>query len=76
MKVIAITAYQLSPLSELADYVLISAGRKESFSYYKEYAQLNEMAVIDALLESVLDWDKIHRSGAEELEEILADNKY
>ena len=76
MKVIAITAYQLSPLSELADFVLISAGRKESFSYYKEYAQLNEMAVIDALLESVLDWDKIHRSGAEELEEILADNKY
>lgn len=76
MKVIAITAYQLSPLSELADYVLISAGRRESFSYYKEYAQLNEMAVIDALLESVLDWDKIHRTGAEELEEILADNKY
>ena len=50
MKVIAITAYKHSPVSEMADHTLISIGNKESFNYYKNYAHLRETAVIDALL--------------------------
>ncbi len=72
----AITGYKQSPVSELADYVLISNGRKESFDYYKNYAHLKETALIDALLELVMNWEKIAEMGADKPEVILAEYKY
>ena len=75
MKTIAITAYARSPLSYIADYVLLSAGTAEEFNYYKEYAHLNETAVIDALLNFVTNEEIIRARHADKLELILSENK-
>lgn len=76
LKMIAITGYKQSPISELADYVLISNNKKESFNYYKNYAHLNETAMIDALLELLTNWKKIEETGADKPEVILSEYKY
>ena len=73
---IAITAYKQSPVSELADYVLISNSGKGPFNFYKNYAHLNETAVIDALLELLTNWEKIEETGADKPEVILSEYKY
>lgn len=75
LKSIAITAYARSPLSYIADYVLLSAGTAEEFNYYKEYAHLNETAVIDALLNFVTNEEMIETRHADKLEFILSENK-
>ncbi len=76
LKMMAITGYRQSPVSELADYVLISNGRKESFDYYKNYAHLKETALIDALLELLTNWKKIEEMEADKPEVILSEYKY
>ncbi|WP_330363152.1 MurR/RpiR family transcriptional regulator [Lacrimispora indolis] len=76
LKIMAITGYRQSPVSELADYVLISNGRKESFDYYKNYAHLKETALIDALLELLTNWKKIEETDADKPEVILSEYKY
>ncbi|ADL03237.1 transcriptional regulator, RpiR family [[Clostridium] saccharolyticum WM1] len=76
LKMMAITGYRQSPVSELADYVLISNGRKESFDYYKNYAHLKETALIDALLELLTNWKKIEETDADKPEVILSEYKY
>jgi RpiR family carbohydrate utilization transcriptional regulator len=76
LKMMAITGYRQSPISELADYVLISNGRKESFDYYKNYAHLKETALIDALLELLTNWKKIEETDADKPEVILSEYKY
>lgn len=75
LKSIAITAYARSPLSYIADYVLLSAGTAEEFNYYKEYAHLNETAVIYALLNFVTNEEMIETRHADKLEFILSENK-
>ncbi len=76
LKMIAITGYRQSPVSDLADYVLISNGRKESFNYYRNYAHLKETALIDVLLELVTNWEKIEAVAAYKPEVILSEYKY
>lgn len=76
LKVVAITASGDSPVAEMADYTLIAAGGSESFDCYKSYAHLREMAVIDALLELLTNWDTIRRRNADVPEMILAEYKY
>lgn len=76
LKMIAITSSVQSPVYELADYSLLSAGYEESFNCYKSYAHLRETAVIDALLELLTNWEAIQRSGADIPEMILAEYKY
>ncbi|WP_460644927.1 MurR/RpiR family transcriptional regulator [Lacrimispora brassicae] len=76
LKIMAITGYRQSPVSELADYVLISNGRKEAFDYYKNYAHLKETALIDALLELLINWKKIEETDADKPEVILSEYKY
>jgi DNA-binding MurR/RpiR family transcriptional regulator len=76
LKMIAITGYRQSPVSKLADYTLISNGKKESFDFYKNYTQLKETALIDALLELVMNWEKIQQMDADKPEVILSEYKY
>ncbi len=76
MKIIAITASEQSPVYQLSDYSLLSAGHGESFDCYKSYAHLREMAVIDALLEMLTNWETIQLRGADIPEMILAEYKY
>lgn len=75
LKSIAITAGAQSPVSDLADYVLLSTGKDESFNYYKGYAHLNETAVIDALLSFVTNEELISMRQADKPEMILAEYK-
>ncbi len=76
IKVIAITAYAESEVSEIADYSLFSTGRKESFNYYKNYSHLKETAVIDALLEFVTNRARMEKNQTDVPEMILAETKY
>lgn len=75
LKMIAITAFAQSPVSDLADYVLLSAGEEGPFSYYKGYAHLNETAVIDALLNFVTNDELIKTTQSDKLEMILSEYK-
>lgn len=75
LKMMAITGYAQSPVSKLADYVLISNGRKESFDYYKNYEHLKETAIIDALLELLTNWEKIREIDADKPEVIMSEYK-
>lgn len=75
LKMIAITASSHSPVSDLADYVLLSAGDEGPFSYYKGYAHLNETAVIDALLNFVTNEELIKTTHADKPEIILSEYK-
>ena len=75
LKMIAITAVGQSPVSDLADYVLLSAGVEGSFSYYKDYAHLNETAIIDALLNFVTNEELIKTRNADKPEIILSEYK-
>lgn len=75
LKMIAITASAHSPVSNLADYVLLSAGDEGPFSYYKGYAHLNETAVIDALLNFVTNEELIKTTHADKPEIILSEYK-
>jgi len=76
LKMIAITGYKQSPVSQLADYALIANGRDESFDFYKSYSHLKETALIDALLELVMNWEKIKEMDADKPEVILSEYKY
>lgn len=75
LKSIAITSVFQSPVSALADYVLLSAGKEETFNYYKGYAHLNETAVIDALLSFVTNEELIKTKQADKPEIILSEYK-
>lgn len=75
LKSIAITAFAQSPVSNLADYVLLSTGKEEPFSFYKGYAHMNETAVIDALLNFVTNEELIKTTQADKPEMILSEYK-
>jgi RpiR family carbohydrate utilization transcriptional regulator len=75
LKTIAITDHVQSPVSELADYVLLSSGKDEAFNYYKDYAQTNVMATIDALLNFVTNEEWIQTKQADRPETILSEYK-
>ena len=75
LKAIAITAYANSPVANLADYVLLSAGTEGPFNYYKGFAHLNETAVIDALLNFVTNAELINKKQADRPEIILSEYK-
>lgn len=75
LKAIAITAYANSPVANLADYILLSAGTEGPFNYYKGFAHLNETAVIDALLNFVTNAELINKKQADRPEIILSEYK-
>ena len=75
LKMIAITSHIQSPVSELADYVLLSSGKADPFNYYKEYAHLNVMAVVDALLNFITNEELIKTKQADKPEMILSGYK-
>ena len=75
LKSMLITAFPQSPAAALADYVLLSAGKEESFNYYKSYAHLYETAVIDALLSFVTNEELIKTKHADKPEIMLSETK-
>ena len=75
LKTIAITASTQSPISLLADYLLISSGEQEPFGIRKGYVYINEMAVVEALLSFIINEDEFRAEEADKPELILSDNK-
>ncbi len=75
LKIIAITGHEYSPVSRLADYLLLSSPDEQSFNYYKSYSRLREMAVIDALLHFVMNEETIAANRADKPEIILSEYK-
>jgi RpiR family transcriptional regulator, carbohydrate utilization regulator len=75
LKIIAITCYVNSRLAEAADYVLLAQGDSTRFDYYKDYNHLNVLAVIEALLDLLKNWDKIAEKQADRLELLLSEAK-
>ncbi|GAA0178612.1 MurR/RpiR family transcriptional regulator [Clostridium sediminicola] len=75
LKIIAITAFEYSPVSRLADYLLLSNVSGQPFDYYKSYCHLNETVVIDALLHFVANEERIIASSADKPEMILSEYK-
>lgn len=75
LKIIAITGHEFSPVSRLADYVLVSCPDEKSFNYYKSYSHLRETAVIDALLYFVTNEETIAARMADKPEIILSEYK-
>lgn len=75
LKIIAITGHEYSPVSRLADQLLLSSPDEKSFNYYKSYSRLKEMAVIDALLHFVTNQETIAANRADKPEIILSEYK-
>ena len=76
MKVIAITGFRRSPLTELADMTLFCGTRAETGSSYRNLSYLREMAVIDALTEFVMNGGSEGNDADVRLEELLGDTKF
>jgi RpiR family carbohydrate utilization transcriptional regulator len=75
LKIIAITGHEYSPVSRLADYLLLSSPDEQSFNFYKSYSRLREMAVIDALLHFVINEETITANKFDKPEIILSEYK-
>ncbi len=75
LKIVAITGYEFSPVSKLADIVLLSGVEEESFSYYKNYSHLRETAVIDALIHFVVNEETIAAHSADKPEILFSEYK-
>lgn len=75
LKVIAITGYEYSPVSKLADCVLLSNVVGQYFEYHKNYCHINETVVIEALLDFVKNEEKILANKADIPEILLSEYK-
>lgn len=75
LKIIAITGHEFSPVSRLADHLLLSCADEQSFNYYQSYSHLRETAVIDALLYFVTNEETIAANKADMPEIILSEYK-
>jgi len=75
LKTIAVTGCEYSPVSRLADCLLLSVSEDQTFDYYKNYSHLKETAVLDAVLHFVTDEDKIQANAANKPEIILSGTK-
>ena len=52
LKSVAVTAYQRSPVSASADYLLLSALENGENGRMSQYSRMNEMAVMEALIQA------------------------
>ena len=50
LKTIAVTGFEFSPLSKMADYLLLSAIGDGEYEDHSQYSRLGEMAVLEVLL--------------------------
>lgn len=76
LKTIAVTGSEYSPMSRMADCLLLSGVDKHVFDYMKNFSHLNEMAVIDVVLECLTEKVNVAERNADELEIMLSEFKY
>lgn len=66
MKVIAITASLKSEVAKLADYVLNSSVRQETFDFYNGYSYFNEYVIVDTVLNFMVNQELLEAEMASE----------
>ena len=66
MKVIAITASLKSEVAKLADYVLNSSVRQETFDFYNGYSYFNEYVIVDTVLNFMVNQELLEAERASE----------
>ena len=57
LRIIAITGHQYSPVSRLADHLLLSGSSEQTVNIFTKHSLFSEMAVIEALLHFLTDYD-------------------
>lgn len=75
LKILAITSSEQSPISDMADHILLSKEKQGMFYIGKKYSYFSELAVIDAMLIFIEDDEQIRSLNADEPELILSENK-
>lgn len=75
LKTIVITGHEYSPVSRLADHVLLSGVEESALNFYKTFSHLAETAVVDALVSYVTNEDGIEENKAEKPEMIFSEYK-
>jgi len=75
MKSIAVTGHEYSPVSNLADYVLVSNEEGSLWNGPKSYSHLAEMAVLDTLVAFTQQVDSLLTQNAEKPEIIFSEYK-
>jgi DNA-binding MurR/RpiR family transcriptional regulator len=76
MPIIAVTKYEHSPITSIADLTLATGGKIDDLTgYHSNYSHLTEMILIDALLEFVTNWEQIVQTDAEKPEELFSKYK-
>jgi len=74
LKIIAITGYERSPISNMADYLLLAKFDTPIFGASMPDSHLPEMAVVDALLYFLVN-EKASRDGIDAVELMLSEYK-
>lgn len=75
LKRIVITSDIQSPICKLANCILLSKDRDDSFNYYRNYAHTGLMATIDVLLDFLVNEELIKNKHADTPELILSEYK-
>lgn len=76
MKCAVVTGYQYSPMTRLADYLLLSSDSGSNLEEYSQLSRINEMAVLEALLYMLSDEMTEDDNENNRAEMLLANDKY
>lgn len=74
MKIIAITGHEFSPVSRLADYLLLIKEENPLFVDYKPESHIYEAAIIDVLLYAIANGDEFS-TKVDDVEMLLSEYK-
>lgn len=76
MKTVAVTGYRYSPVSRIADYLLLSASGDGEVNKHSQYSRLSEMAVLEVLIQALESSLSIEKDEFTEPEILLSETKY
>lgn len=76
MKCVVVTGYQYSPMTRLADYLLLSSDGGGDLKVYTQLSRINEMAVLEVLLCMISDEKSVSDTENDTAEMLLANDKY
>lgn len=76
LKTIAVTGYRYSPISKIADYLLLSSSGKANSIKTMQISRMNEMMVLEVLVQTLENELFDRDEGFTEPEMILSETKY
>lgn len=76
LKTIAITGYRYSPVSKIADYLLLSSSGNTNSNRHLQISRLSEMAVLEVLVQTLEYELSAQNDGFTKPEMLLSETKY